>query len=53
MMAGAVRTLAVVALWIGVAHAEPDASTSERHLLAYLPIAPPAGSIRRCTLPRP
>jgi hypothetical protein len=28
-MTGAVRTLAVVVLWIGVAHAEPDASTSE------------------------
>ena len=29
MIAGAVRTLAVVALWIAIAHAEPGASTSE------------------------
>jgi len=28
-MAGAVRTLAVVVLWVVAAHAEPDASTSE------------------------
>jgi hypothetical protein len=30
MTAGAARTLAVVALWLGVAHADPDAATSER-----------------------
>lgn len=29
MIAGAVRTLAVVVLWVAVAHAQPDASTSE------------------------